>query len=130
MTPLEHVRRPGIDLAPPPPTALEASARAVDGSLPGVPVRRSRRGRPLEMAPEIVLERIRNLAQREEGLFRVHRTHGALYARARRQFGAWSRAVELAGIDYVATIDRARQRSLRGRRLRSRRRPVQPAQPA
>jgi hypothetical protein len=49
------------------------------------PDRASRRGRPIEMAPPRVLERIRQLASRADGLFRIHRTHSALYARARQQ---------------------------------------------
>jgi hypothetical protein len=36
------------------------------------------RGRPQEMTPAALLEKIRALAGREDGLFRVHRTHGAV----------------------------------------------------
>ncbi len=72
----------------------------------------------------VVLERIRRLAERPEGLFRVHRTHVDLYARARRQFGSWRQAVQAAGIDYALEVARARQRSLETRRRTRRRRRV------
>jgi len=85
-----------------------------------LPDRASRRGRPIEMAPPRVLERIRQLASRVDGLFRIHRTHSALYARARRQFGSWAGAVAAAGIDYGSTLDRARRRSIATRRRRRR----------
>ncbi len=78
-----------------------------------------RRGRPSLMPPVVVLERIRRLAARSEGLFRVHRTHGDLYARARRQFGSWAAAVVAAGCDYQLAVDRARQRALENRRRRA-----------
>jgi hypothetical protein len=81
----------------------------------------SRRGRPLLISREQVLEQIRQLAGRSDGLFRVHRQHPDLYARARRLFGAWSRAVALAGLDYRVAIEAARQRSLRNRRTRAKR---------
>jgi hypothetical protein len=85
-----------------------------------------RRGRPLEMSPEEVLEHVRRLADRGDGLFRVHRTHSGLYARARRLFGSWSAAVLAAGLDYGTAIIRARTRALatRKRRSASRRRPL------
>jgi hypothetical protein len=35
-----------------------------------------------------VLEKIQRLAARQEGLFRIHRTHDGLYARARRLVGS------------------------------------------
>jgi len=90
---------------------------AVAGSTP------ARRGRPLEMSAAAVLERIHQLASREAGLFRTHQTHSALYARARRLFGSWARAVAAAGVDYSTTIESARRRSLdTRRRLRRKRR--------
>jgi hypothetical protein len=70
------------------------------------------------MPPIAVLRRIRRLASRAEGLFRVHRTHGDLYARARRQFGSWEAAVRAAGCDYDIALERARRRSLESRRRR------------
>jgi hypothetical protein len=82
----------------------------------GAPARR--RGRPLEMAPAVLLERIQRLAQRAEGLFRVHRTHRGLYARARRQFGSWAAAVRAAGLDYGLAVRRAQRRSIENRRRR------------
>ena len=64
------------------------------------------------MSPEEVLEHVRRLADRGDGLFRVHRTHSGLYARARRLFGSWSAAVLAAGLDYGTAIIRARTRAL------------------
>jgi hypothetical protein len=84
--------------------------------IAAVPVHR--RGRPSLLPPFVLLERIRALAGRDQGLFRVHRTHGALYARARRQFGSWAAAVRAAGIDYPAAVERARRRALANRRRR------------
>lgn len=80
----------------------------------GAPARRPR-GRPLEMSREEVLRRIAALAT-EGSLFRVHHEHPALYARARRQFGTWSRALEQAGVDPARTLDEARRRSQASRR--------------
>ena len=74
------------------------------------------------MTREQVLERIRELSAAPEGLFRVHLSAPALYARARRLFGAWSTAVRLAGVDYEILQGLARARSLQTRR-RERRRP-------
>ena len=56
-----------------------------------------------------------------EGLFRAHRTHPALYARARRLFGSWEGAVRAAGLDYAELVAIARQRASRARRLTWRR---------
>jgi hypothetical protein len=76
------------------------------------------RGRPLLETPHAVLEKIRRIA-REGGLYRIHRTHGSLYARARRQFGSWAAAVKAAGIDYGQAVSVARRRSIETRsRLR------------
>ena len=47
-------------------------------------------------------ERVR-LAERT----RVHRTHPALYARARRAYGSWREAVAAAGLDYARELDRS-----------------------
>jgi hypothetical protein len=68
------------------------------------------RGRPALVPREIVLEHIRRLSRSEAGLFRAHHIHGALYARARRQFGSWAAALEAAGIDYRETLSQARKR--------------------
>jgi hypothetical protein len=84
----------------------------------GVPARRGR-GRPLLMSRDAVLEKIRQLARRDEGIFRVHLTHGGLYARARRMFGSWAAAVEAAGVSYVESLEHARGRALRTRRSRA-----------
>lgn len=75
------------------------------------------RGRPALMTAPAVIDRIRELAERG-GLFRVHRTNGRLYARARRQFGSWARAVHAAGIDYRQAVAHARARSFEARRRR------------
>lgn len=66
----------------------------------------------------MVLEQIQRLAARDEGLFRVHHTHSALYARARRMFGTWARAVEAAGLRYADAVNDARRRSFGRRRAR------------
>lgn len=93
------------------PRALALSGG--DGSA-GMP--RRRRGRPLEMPPEAVLEHIRSLARHGDGLFRVHRTQPGLYARARRMFGSWAAAVDAAGLDYQSVQERARERAVMARR--------------
>jgi hypothetical protein len=83
-------------------------------------VRRGR-GRPILEPPETVLEKIRRIA-REGGLYRIHRTHSSLYARARRQFGSWAAAVRAAGLDYGQAVSMARRRSVETRsRLRGQR---------
>jgi len=88
--------------------------------VPAAPKRR--RGRPLLMSREAVIEKIRQLAKREEGIFRIHLTHSGLYARARRMFGSWSAAVEAAGVNYGQTLEHARGRALRTRKNRAARR--------
>ncbi|MGH7740902.1 MAG: hypothetical protein ACRENS_02650 [Candidatus Eiseniibacteriota bacterium] len=75
-----------------------------------------RRGRPLDMAPEEVLDRIRTLAGREGGLFRIHLIEPPLYARARRLFGSWQGAVRAAGFDYVDVLEGSRRRAVQARR--------------
>lgn len=57
----------------------------------------------------IVAEIIHRLHGQAGGLSRVHHTHPALYAKARRAFGTWREAVAAAGLDYV----RERRDSLR-----------------
>jgi len=54
-----------------------------------------------------VLSNIRTLHEQAGGLSRVHRTHAALYARARRLFGSWREAVKASGLDYRQEIDRS-----------------------
>ena len=63
------------------------------------------------MSRDALLERVRQVAQTPDGIFRVHRRHPDLYARARRMFGSWGEAVRLAGVDYEWAIDLARRRS-------------------
>lgn len=75
-----------------------------------------KRGRPLAMSPSQVLERIREIAKSENGLFRTHRVQSGLYARARRLFGSWAAAVDAAGVDYRAALGAARERSVLTRR--------------
>lgn len=89
------------------------SGRADGASAPA-----RRRGRPLDMAPEAVLERIRLLAARDTGLFRIHLTDPPLYARARRLFGSWQGAVRAAGFDYVDVLEGSRRRAVLARRSR------------
>lgn len=78
---------------------------------------------PLPPEPERrqLLERIRSIHGQTGGLSRVHHTHPALYAQARRAFGTWREAVAAAGLDYM----RERHASLkRGLTLRDQRRAV------
>ena len=75
-----------------------------------------RPGRPPEMTATELLERIRRLAAGRDGLFRVHHRNSSLYARARRNFGSWSAAVEAAGLDYRGALNDARGRAVRSRR--------------
>jgi hypothetical protein len=104
------------------PSGAMLVAGADSSSQDSTPGTARRRGRPAEMTPSALLERIQRLALRREGLFRVHRTHGALYSRARRQFGSWAEAVRAAGVDYDRAVTQARSRSLGSRRkTRSRR---------
>jgi len=76
---------------------------------------RRRRGRPLEMSPGDLLQRIRERAA-GGGLFRVHLAEPALYARARRLFGSWARALAAAGLDHTAAVSEARRRAHESRR--------------
>jgi len=84
-------------------------------SIPTQMRQRRRRGRPLEMSAEQLLERIRERASLG-GLFRVHLAEPALYARARRLFGSWARALAAAGLDHTATVSAARRRAHEARR--------------
>jgi hypothetical protein len=77
-----------------------------------------KRGRPALMTREQLLDSIRGVSGRPDGLFRVHRTDSDLYARARRMFGSWAAAVAAAGVDYPSVIATARLRSLETRRRR------------
>ena len=88
------------------------------------PPRRTHRNHRAANGPA-VLERVRKLAARPAGLFRVHRDHPALYARARRLFGSWSGAIAAAGLDYPTILAAARRRAVARRKQRRRRiRPV------
>ena len=87
-------------------------------SIQSVPIEigpRRRRGRPLEMSANELLQRIRERAVKG-GLFRVHLAEPALYARARRLFGSWARALAAAGLDHTATVSEARRRAHESRR--------------
>ena len=88
------------------------SASGSEGHLSLAP---RRRGRPLLVPREAVLEQIRTIAT-GGSLFRVHFDQPALYARARRLWGSWEKAVRAAGVDYDATMSTARRRSIEGRR--------------
>lgn len=81
---------------------------------------RRKRGRPLEMTPQEVLRRIRELADRGK-LIRVHLDVPALYARARRLFGTWAAALGAAGVNHAAAVAAARELSIESRRRRRRR---------
>jgi len=98
----------------------EGRAAATAGGPPGASAPRRKPGRPRLMSSEALLDRIRELAARGDGLFRIHRTDGDLYARARRQFGSWAAAVAAAGLDYGSALQRARDQSVRTRRQRKR----------
>lgn len=108
----------GLSLAE--PRHLEARSPRAAGAR--------RRGRPLDMPPEDVLARIRQLAARETGLFRVHLTDAPLYARARRLFGSWGGAVRAAGFDYLEVLEGSRRRAVMARRAA--RRSARPARAA
>jgi hypothetical protein len=68
-----------------------------------------------------ITETIRTLHGRNGGLSRVHRSHAALYAQARRAFGSWRDAVAAAGLDYEHERDQSLRRGLS---LRDQRRAV------
>jgi hypothetical protein len=94
--------------------ALDHTGATTSSDLPRP---RRKRGRPLEMLPQEVLRRIRDLAERGQ-LFRVHLDTPALYARARRLYGTWAAALGAAGLDHGDAVAAARQRSLETRRRR------------
>src|SRR5262245_65943291 len=74
------------------------------------------RGRPVMMSPNAVIERIRQIAHSESGLYKIHHAHSGLYARARRQFGSWAEAVQAGGGGYSAALSVGGGRSsVRGR---------------
>jgi len=74
---------------------------------------------PRETRRHAVTSIIQRLHEQSGGLSRVHHTHPALYAKARRAFGSWREAVAAAGLDYV----RERRDSLRrGLSMRDQRR--------
>ena len=76
---------------------------------------------PAEGARHRIIETIRTLHGRTGGLSRVHRSHAALYAQARRAFGRWRDAVAAAGLDYAHERDQSLRRGLS---LRDQRRAV------
>jgi hypothetical protein len=76
---------------------------------------------PREETRRQLLQTIRRLHGANGGLARVHRTHPALYAQARRAFGSWRDAVAAAGIDYAHERDVSLKRGLS---LRDQRRAV------
>lgn len=104
--------------------ALQRTGRPGAGDAGGVEA--GGRERPLRSEPETREEtrcrlqgEIRELHREAGALTRVHRTHTALYAQARRAFGSWQEAVAAAGLDY----QRERHQSLRrGLLLRDQRR--------
>ncbi len=112
----EEVETPDVLTLASPPSGPPGPGAPRSGAMPA-----RRRGRPVEMAPEIVLDRIRSLALGREGLFRVHRTHPSLYARARRLFGSWEGAVLASGFNYAEIVGRAFARAAQSRRKTRRR---------
>ncbi len=63
---------------------------------------------PAPPAPHAALRvKIRALHAQAGGLSRVHRTHAALYAQARRAFGSWREAVKASGLDYHQEVDKS-----------------------
>ena len=91
---------------------------ALDRPLTTMPVPsspRRKRGRPLEMPRDEVLRRIRAWSHAGQ-LFRVHHDHPGFYARARRQFGTWAKALAAAGVDHARAVAEARRRALEQRR--------------
>ena len=112
------VRKPATtDTAAAPARATEWSPAAMTSpETNGSDIRPRKRGRPALMTREQMIDTIRDLAGRPDGLFRVHLTDSDLYARARRMFGSWAAAVAAAGVDYGQAIDTARRRSLETRR--------------
>jgi hypothetical protein len=98
--------------SPPADVGLEPVEPAM---MPALHPTRRRRGRPLEMSAETLLQRIR--AGATSGLlYRVHLAEPALYARARRLFGSWARALAAAGLDHAAVVSAARRRAHEKRR--------------
>ncbi len=93
------------------PIAAEAGERT---GVPSQPTGR-KRGRPLEMQPDEVLGRIRQLAD-QDALFRVHLDQPAFYARARRLYGSWAGALAAAHVDHAAALAAARRRAHESRR--------------
>jgi len=63
----------------------------------------------------VLLQRIRDRAASGQ-LFRVHLVEPSLYARARRLFGSWARALAAAGLDHTAAVSAARRRAHEARR--------------
>jgi hypothetical protein len=59
-----------------------------------------------------IVDAIREIHTRSGSLSRIHRTHAALYAQARRAFGSWREAVAAAGIDYRHERDQNLRRGL------------------
>jgi len=100
------------------PSSPEAPPARFDSPRPSTAGAPRRRGRPELMSRHQVLDLIRELASSDGGLFRVHQTNPDLYARARRQFGTWSSAVQAAGVDYRQVMDVSRRRSIDTRRAK------------
>ena len=59
-----------------------------------------------------VLDAIQGLHGNAGGLSRIHRTHPALYAQARRAFGSWRAAGVAAGLDYGQELHESLRRGL------------------
>ncbi len=69
-------------------------------------------GTAKDVIREHVAGTIRELHLQAGGLSRIHRTHPALYAQARRAFGSWRAAVAAAGLDYSHELHLSLRRGL------------------
>lgn len=65
-----------------------------------------------DLIREHVIDVIRGLHEQSGGLSRIHRSHPALYAQARRAFGSWREAVAAAGINYDHELNQSLRRGL------------------
>lgn len=90
-----------------PSSPLLEIAEAPEAEAPVAPP-----GSPLDEARRQVAETIRRVHSTNGGLSRIHRTHAALYAQARRAFGSWKGAVAAAGLDYEHERDQSLRRGL------------------
>ena len=91
---------------------MSTASSTDEDTAPSGPMRGPTRGQ--------IEAKIRALHAQAGGLSRVHRTHAALYAQARRAFGSWRAAVLASGLDYRNEIDRSLAHGLERRDERRR----------